>query len=720
MWPSAESIAERVDGYARVSQVNGRFGERFISPKMQREQIKRWASKRGVRVLTIFEDYDVSGARADRPSLELVIERVESGVSRGVVVASIDRFWRSTTDGLLAIKRITDAGGGFYSVQEGLDFTTDAGRWFLREALSKAEWDLDRIRTIWDQARARAIARGVSIAPNPPMGYRRTRAGRLRRDPRTADFVRELFERRAAGESIPELCRLAEAREIRTRAGNVGWNRSTMVGVIRNRAYLGEVRSHPYVREHAHEPLVDLATWHAAQHPRPPSHPRHWQRALLGGLVRCMACGKVLANLRTFKGDLLSDHWACRCRSAAGHCPAPASISAGLLQPSVEEVVFDLLRRRRRPATARVAQAEELLTRAQESLARYRDSDRVLATLGPDSYAEGLRIRSRRVERASLRIAELRHQHTFHALPATAEIEDRWPNMDMAARRAIVAVVIDCVFVARGHGDGPSRIFVCPAGTAPADLSRSGRRHSVIRSYAPRREWIDAAVRRDEISAWPPARLEQELRDFAREYGVLPDRNIFSRTGHGRLYLQMLRQGGPQHWARRLGLRSAHRSHIAWNDDRIRATLEFYLADKPTWPSRRQFRADGMTTLHGAVGRRGGVGRWARELRIPRPERTKRNHGQRPYWTDDLLRVELTAFCAGRQRFPSSSEFRAAGRGYLAAALYERGGSTRWAAELGLPLHPQSRSTGRPARQRRPRRSLPKPPQSGFTGGAGC
>src|SRR5215207_1076461 len=196
-----------VDGYVRVSQISGRVGPRFISPVLQREQIEAWTTAHGAVVGEIHEELDESGARADRPLLLRAIERVEANESDGVVVAKLDRFGRSLVDSLAAIERIRKAGGTFVSVQDGLDLSTDTGKLVLRIMFSMAEWELDRIRTMWDTAKARAIARGVHVGKRSPFGYRRDDDGRLQTDPKAAEAVTEVFRRRVTGEAISSLCR---------------------------------------------------------------------------------------------------------------------------------------------------------------------------------------------------------------------------------------------------------------------------------------------------------------------------------------------------------------------------------------------------------------------------------------------------------------------------------------------------------------------------------
>jgi hypothetical protein len=82
-----------LDGYVRVSQVQGRSGERFMSPVVQREQIERWAQLRGAFIGHLFEELDESGGRSDRPLLSASVwQRLRSrnDVAPGSFLALID------------------------------------------------------------------------------------------------------------------------------------------------------------------------------------------------------------------------------------------------------------------------------------------------------------------------------------------------------------------------------------------------------------------------------------------------------------------------------------------------------------------------------------------------------------------------------------------------------------------------------------------------------
>jgi DNA invertase Pin-like site-specific DNA recombinase len=73
---------------------------------VQRERITAWCSLYDARLQDVPEELDESGRRADRPLLLKAIDRVERGLSDGIIAAKLDRFGRSFKDALEHIERI--------------------------------------------------------------------------------------------------------------------------------------------------------------------------------------------------------------------------------------------------------------------------------------------------------------------------------------------------------------------------------------------------------------------------------------------------------------------------------------------------------------------------------------------------------------------------------------------------------------------------------------
>ena len=327
----------------------GREGESFISPVVQGEQIRAWATMRGAQVGRVFEELDVSGARADRPLLEEALARIESGASDGLVVAKLDRFGRSLIHSLAAVERIQAAGGTFVSVQDGFDLSTDHGRLVLRMMLSWAEWELDRIRAGWRTARARAVARGIHMGGRPPAGYQHDEARRLQPHPDHGPIIGAAFTKRAEGMTLERVAAFLTDAKVPSAYSDGPWTVAGLRCVLANRVYLGELHNGEFVREHAHPPLTDPVTWQLAQSPRMRSQRTHGQATPLGGLVHCGSCGRVLQSHSVVRTGRRHRTYACR----RDDCSAPVHITGGVLEPYVEACFFALLDEQRHPRRAR-------------------------------------------------------------------------------------------------------------------------------------------------------------------------------------------------------------------------------------------------------------------------------------------------------------------------------------------------------------------------------
>ena len=323
-----------------------------------------------------------------------------------------------------------------------------------------------------------------------PLGYQKQPSGRLTPDPDIAPLIKQMFRRRAAGESVGTIRAWMESQGVTTPNGNPNWTSTFTANQIKRRVYLGEVSHGPYVREDAHPALIDPVTWELAQRPRFVVTQQARKPRLLGGLVRCASCGMRMHPCGTDTRRPWAVVYACHRHFAAGNCPAPASISAVPLEIRAESVMFNLLGARRRGSEAHIRRTEQRAHAARHSLATYRNSARLLNLLGERAFAEGLAARVNDLRDLRLEIAALQAKVATHALPPTTQLLRDWRGMSIDERRNTLAAVIDCVFVRRGKGDYDDRISVCPAGTAPAELPRRGDRRPTLRTYPHRREWV--------------------------------------------------------------------------------------------------------------------------------------------------------------------------------------------------------------------------------------
>lgn len=631
----------------------------------------------------VFEELDQSGGRADRPLLMEAIARQEIGAAHILCVAKLDRFGRSLVDGLMAIDRITKAGGNVVSVADGLDFDTDTGRLLLRLMLSLAEWELDRVRTVWASAQEQAIGRGVHMG-SVPLGYRRKRDGRLVPDLKHAPLLVELFGRRADGEGVTALARELTERGVPTYHGAQHWSSQSVRGMLRRRVYLGEVRHGPFVNVSAHEPLIDAATWQAAQTPiGGGARARRAEPALLHGLLRCGGCGRVLTTKIDERGTQRERTvYHCMKRSSAGVCPAPAAIADSRIEPYVEAVMWgELGHGAGRSARAHLRSAEELAERRHHELEAYRDNPRLPATLGTERFASGLAVRTRREEQTLLDLAQART--AVAALgPSVEELHQRWPRLSLKQKRKAIAATIDTVFVSsgRGHAD---RIWAIPSGSAPADLVPVAP--GVM---PPPRPFLPGPGQARAVPAagtldWTRAKTKRAVASFLADQEQWPRFSDFQSAGFGLAHANLKRLGALHRWAEELGLAYPlpRRAMLGWSEERVRRELASALQGWERWPTSEEFRVMGQGQLRMAVSAFGSPERWASDMGV---ELTLQQRRCCSRWTPDRIEATLRERFGERTTWPTKPEFEREGLLGLYEAIGRAGTRQDLAAKLGL------------------------------------
>lgn len=117
-------------GYARVSTK-----EQTLS--LQLDALKKEGCKQ------IFQE-KISGAKADRPELRKMINRLGEGDI--IVTWKLDRLGRSLHDLVNLVNEIQDKGAGLKSLNDSIDTTTSYGKLTFRLFASLAEFERDIIR----------------------------------------------------------------------------------------------------------------------------------------------------------------------------------------------------------------------------------------------------------------------------------------------------------------------------------------------------------------------------------------------------------------------------------------------------------------------------------------------------------------------------------------------------------------------------------------------
>jgi DNA invertase Pin-like site-specific DNA recombinase len=195
--PSTPPLTGTLIGYARVSSVEQ-------SLDLQQDALK------AAGCIQIFQD-KISGAKADRPGLDLALAYLRPGDT--LVVWRLDRLGRSLKHLIQTVETLQDRGVGFRSLQEAIDTTTSGGRLVFQifGALAEFERSLIRERTMAGLEAARARGRN---------GGRRKKLS-----PAQQDLLFQLYDSKQ--HTVSHICKL------------LGLSRSALYGYLQERKCQG-------------------------------------------------------------------------------------------------------------------------------------------------------------------------------------------------------------------------------------------------------------------------------------------------------------------------------------------------------------------------------------------------------------------------------------------------------------------------------------------------
>lgn len=217
-------------GYIRVS--TERQASEGVSLEAQRARIQAWCEVNGYELANVFVDAGVSGKSMDkRQGLKDALAAVKKGDA--LVVYSLSRLARSTTDALHIAERLQKMGADLVSLSDKFDTTTATGKmvFTVMAAMNQLERDLAAERT--KAALAYKKAAGEVYSP-VPFGFQAVE-GRLEQVEAEAVVVADILAMRQGGSSLQAIADSLNERGIEGKRGGK-WFPSTVRYVVQRQA----------------------------------------------------------------------------------------------------------------------------------------------------------------------------------------------------------------------------------------------------------------------------------------------------------------------------------------------------------------------------------------------------------------------------------------------------------------------------------------------------
>nr|WP_275939362.1 recombinase family protein [Polyangium spumosum] len=485
----------RVLAYRRVSTMEQmRSG---TSLDAQDEEIRRYCRYARLPDPIDFEETESGGVESQekREKIAALLKAVRPGDL--VIVAKLDRFSRDIVFTISAVRDIIKRGARFLSLAERFDASTPEGETQMALWASIAQMERARIRERTEGNKKRLRALGKFVEGHPPFGYVRAKGvdihdkpRRLEIDPVKGPIAREMFDMCLAGKGAPEISRHCQEKYPGVAAFATSW----ILLILKNRMYAGQLATTPVRPDKkrqmtqkpaewvdAHEPIVPLQMWHAAQHAlagrrsygRKPGAETKTANWLIRGLARCTLCGSAITCRPAGESNAHEGYYVCRKRYAPhlknatreGCSDAPWNRKDNV-DPHIEGLIvrhYKALERQLSKAPPASPHAPNF--RAQRAKLVTARSNLVSMVSSGAWSMDVIRAEAARIERELAAIdAEERALSAEASADTVANrqgalgwlraIGEQWPSMGVPARRAALAALIEGITI------GPEGIAV--------------------------------------------------------------------------------------------------------------------------------------------------------------------------------------------------------------------------------------------------------------------
>jgi site-specific DNA recombinase len=221
-------------GCVRVS--TGEQAERGLSLEAQRQRIRAYCEMKGLHLATIFEDPGLSGGKplGSRSAGGRLLEEARR-THPVVVVARLDRLFRSVADAAQAICEFDRYGIELVAIAESFDMTNPYGRAKAQMASVFAELERAMIRERTKAAMKVKRGRKERISGHAPFGWDFGKGGRLVENAKEQKAVAWILKLHKRGESLRGIAKLLNDRGVEPKRATQ-WLHSSVLRIVKRTA----------------------------------------------------------------------------------------------------------------------------------------------------------------------------------------------------------------------------------------------------------------------------------------------------------------------------------------------------------------------------------------------------------------------------------------------------------------------------------------------------
>ena len=364
MGTTAETL--RVAAYVRVSTTNDEQLESFKS------QITYFTEKINSNpawtLVDIYADEGISGTGTEkRDDFNRMINDCMQGKIDMILTKSLSRFSRNVVDTLKYVRKLRERNIAIIFEQEGINTLESIGDVLLIILSAINEQYVGNLSESVKHGLRAKMLRGELVGDPEALGYDKDdKTGKLVINEAEAEIVRYIFKRYVEGAGGRVIGRELENLGYKTKRGNSTWGESTVLGIIKNEKYIGDLvqgktitvdpithrridnrgEADMFYLEDAHPAIIDRDTWDKAQailkrrnewrvKPTAKNGNRYSRKHAFSCMIKCGFCGHNLSRRSHHSGTPYQKRvWHCVSYTKKGkqYCPECKAVDEAIIE----------------------------------------------------------------------------------------------------------------------------------------------------------------------------------------------------------------------------------------------------------------------------------------------------------------------------------------------------------------------------------------------------
>ncbi|MER1957889.1 MAG: recombinase family protein [Solibacillus sp.] len=238
--------------YIRVS-TNEQVLEGY-SISAQRERLTAFCVAQGWDDYKFYVDEGISGKDTKRPEFQKLLNDIENGFIKTILVYRLDRMTRSVRDLHNILDFLDKNGCVFRSATEIYDTSTAMGRMFITIVAAIAEWESSNLgeRVVMGQVEK---ARQGEWAAQAPYGWRKDKEHKLHINEAEIGAVKLMVQKMHEGLSFRQLSEYMSSTDYKPKRG-YKWHIRTLMDLMHNPVLYGAMRWKDEIYEGTHEGIL--------------------------------------------------------------------------------------------------------------------------------------------------------------------------------------------------------------------------------------------------------------------------------------------------------------------------------------------------------------------------------------------------------------------------------------------------------------------------------